>query len=96
MLIKKGEIVTLMSGVYSSRHRPMVAVQDFDLTAVAADIIAGMTLVDRNWEIGLLDEILESRGLLQPLPNRQIQFDYFSEELLLEEKPFEPLWFDDK
>ena len=96
MHIKKGEVITLMTGGYSSRHRPMVAVQDFDLAAVVADITNGMTLVDRNWEIGLLDEILESRGLLQALPNRQIQFDYFSEELLIEETPFEPLWFDDK
>lgn len=96
MQIKKGEIITLMSGVYGSRHRPMVAVQDFDLTAVATDITAGMTRVDREWEIGLLDEILEARGFLQPLPNRQLCFDYWSDNLVVEEAPFEPLWFNDQ
>lgn len=96
MHIKKGEVITLMTGGYSSRHRPMVAVQDFDLAAVAADITAGMTRVDRDWEIRLLDEILEARGLLRPLANRQLRFDYWSDGIVIEEEPFERLWFDDK
>lgn len=96
MQIKKGEVITLMSGGYGDRHRPMVATQDFDLAAVAGDITAGMSRVDREAQLGVLDEILEARGLLQALPNRQLRFDYWSDELVLEEEPFKPNWFNDQ
>ena len=89
MQIKKGEIITLMSGVYRDRHRPMIATQDFDLAAVTADITAGMDKIDRDQEIYVIDEILEARGLLQPVQSREICFDYWSEELVIEEKPYQ-------
>lgn len=56
MLIKKAEIVTLMSGVYGDRHRPMIATQDFDLATVTAEITAGMDRGDRDHKLYVLTD----------------------------------------
>lgn len=67
MLIKKDEIITLMHGIRDERDRPMVATQDFDLSAIANQLTSGMDVYDKQMEVYILHERLEDLGLARPL-----------------------------
>nr|WP_314481807.1 hypothetical protein [uncultured Pseudomonas sp.] len=57
MLLKKGEVVTIASGIFESYSRdgPFVVTQDFDLGAFVTESASAVT---QNWEVsGVLWEV---------------------------------------
>lgn len=72
MLIKKDEVFTLTHDL-DERNRPMVALQDFDLVAVANQIVAGMNKFETADESWLLIERLEDFGLAKPFEQTLIR-----------------------
>lgn len=89
MLLKKGEVVSIASGIFESysREGPFVATQDFDLGAFVAKAVSA---VGETWELtGLLWEVprvLVEQGLLVELPCRRIHLGSLGEVELTEEK----------
>jgi len=89
MLLKKGEVVTVASGIFESysREGPFVATQDFDLGAFVAK---AMSTVTEAWEVtGVLWEvprILVEQGFLVELPCRRIHLGSLGDVELTEEK----------
>ena len=89
MLFKKGEVVTIASGIFESysREGPFVATQDFDLGAFVAKTVSAVT---EAWEVtGVLWEVprmLVEQGLLVELPCRRIHLGSLGEVELTEEK----------
>ncbi|POM10559.1 hypothetical protein CUU62_22915 [Pseudomonas sp. WP001] len=89
MLLKKGEVVTVASGIFESysREGPFVATQDFDLGAFVAK---AMSAVTEAWEItGVLWEVprmLVEQGFLVELPCRRIHLGSLGGVELTEEK----------
>jgi len=84
MLLKKGEVFTVASGIFESysREGPFVATQDFVAKAVSA--------VTEAWEVtGVLWEVprmLVEQGLLVELPCRRIHLGSLGDVELTEEK----------
>ncbi|WP_339498536.1 hypothetical protein [Pseudomonas canadensis] len=89
MLLKKGEVVTVASGIFESysREGPFVATQDFDLGAFVAKAVSADT---ETWEVtGLLWEVprmLVDQGLVVELPCRRIHLGALGDVELTEEK----------
>lgn len=89
MLLKKGEVVTVASGIFESYSRggPFVATQDFDLDAFVAKVASAVT---EAWEVtGLLWEaprMLVEQGFLVELPCRRIHLGSLGDVELKEEK----------
>ena len=89
MLLKKGEVVSIASGIFEvySREGPFVATQDFDLGAFVAETVSAVT---ETWEITeLLWEVprtLVDQGLLVELPCRRIHLGALGDVELTEEK----------
>lgn len=89
MLLKKGEVVTVASGIFDSysRQGPFVATQDFDLGAFVGKAVSAVT---ETWEVtGLLWEVpqmLVDQGLLVELPCRRIHLGALGDVELTEEK----------
>ncbi|MBD8682322.1 hypothetical protein [Pseudomonas sp. CFBP 13719] len=89
MLIKKGEVLTIASGIYEGYDRsgPFVATQDFDLATFVASAKA---TIEEPWEVaGLMYEIprmLYAQGLLAKQPCRRIYFEGMMDFELGEEK----------
>lgn len=89
MLLKKGEVVTVASGIFESysREGPFVATQDFDLGAFVAKAVSA---VMEAWEVtGVLWEVprmLVEQGFLVELPCRRIHLGSLGDVELTEEK----------
>ncbi|QXG45611.1 hypothetical protein [Pseudomonas viridiflava] len=89
MLLKKGEVVSIASGIFESysREGPFVATQDFDLGAYVAKTVSADT---ETWEVtGMLWEVprlLVEQGLLVELPCRRVHLGASGEVDLTEEK----------
>ncbi|MFL6876799.1 hypothetical protein ACJ6YJ_18265 [Pseudomonas marginalis] len=89
MLLKKGEVVTVASGIFESysREGPFVATQDFDLGAFVAKAVSAVT---EAWEVtGVLWEVprtLVEQGFLVELPCRRIHLGSLGGVELTEEK----------
>lgn len=89
MLLKKGEVVTVASGIFESysREGPFVATQDFDLGACVAKAVSAAA---ETWEVtGVLWEVprmLVEQGLLLELPCRRIHLGSQGDVELTEEK----------
>ncbi|MBA1244935.1 hypothetical protein [Pseudomonas japonica] len=91
MLIKKGEVLTIASGIYEGYDRagPFVATQDFDLAVFVA---SAKDTVDEAWEnAGLMYQIprmLFAQGLVVMKPCRRIYLGWTDLELGEEEEDF--------
>lgn len=72
MLIKKDEVFTLTHDL-DERNRPMIALQDFDLVAVANQIVAGMSEFETAAEAWTLIERFEDLGLAKPFSQSLIR-----------------------
>lgn len=89
MLLKKGEVFTVASGIFESysREGPFVATQDFNLDAFVAKAVSPVTEV---WEVtGVLWEVprmLVEQGLLLELQSRRIHLGSLGDVELTEEK----------
>ncbi|WP_434578019.1 hypothetical protein J3P95_07555 [Pseudomonas sp. Z5-35] len=89
MLLKKGEVVSIASGVFEtySRDGPFVATQDFDLGAFVAETVSAVT---ETWDITKLlwevPRMLVDQGLLVELPCRRIHLGALGDVELTEEK----------
>lgn len=90
MLIKKDEIVTFMHGFFGERDRPMVAVKEFDLDVVIATLTEGMDVYDCQSETYIIIERLEDMGLMRPVPQTLIRFNYEDERLTIQAEEEEP------
>lgn len=91
MLLKKGEVVSIASGIFESysREGPFVATQDFDLGAFVAKTVSAT----ETWELtGVLWEVprlLVEQGLLVELPCRRIHLGALGDvEVTEEQKDF--------
>ena len=88
MLLRKGEVVSIASGIFDaySREGPFVATQDFDLGAFVAKAVSAVT---EAWEItGVLWEVprmLVEQGLLLELPCRRIHLGSLGDVVLTSE-----------
>lgn len=89
MLLKKGEVVTVASGIFESYSREglFIATQDFDLGAFVAETVSGVT---ETWEVTELlwelPRLLVKQGLLVELPCRRIHLGSLGDVELTEEK----------
>ncbi|PRA33678.1 hypothetical protein [Pseudomonas poae] len=89
MLLKKGEVVTVVSGIFESysREGPFVATQDFDLDTFVAKAVSAVT---EAWEVtGVLWEVprmLVVQGFLAELPCRRIHLGALGDVELTEGK----------
>ena len=89
MLLKKGEVVSIASGIFAaySRDRPFVATPYFDLGAFVAETVSAVT---ETWEITELlwglPRLLVEQGLLVELPCRRIHLGSLGDVELTEEK----------
>jgi len=89
MLLKKGEVVSIASGIFESYscEGPFVATQDFDLGAFVAKALSAVT---EAWEVtGVLCEVtrmLVEQGFLVELPCRRIHLGSLGDVELTEEK----------
>ena len=87
MLLKKGEVVTVASGIFESysREGPVVATQDSDLVFVGKAVSA----VTETWEVTELlcelPRLLVEQGLLVELPCRRIHLGSLGDVELTEE-----------
>lgn len=75
MIVKKGEMITLASGIFESysREGPLVAQQDFDLAAfVGEKVFAGMSGREVNELLNAVPGMLIEEGLMVELPCRKI------------------------
>lgn len=88
MLLKKGEVVTIASGIFESYSRdgPFVVAKDFDLGAFVTESVSAVT---QNWEVsGVLSDVsrtLVEHGLLVELPCRRIHLGSLGDVELTEE-----------
>ena len=88
MLLKKGEVVSIASGIFESysREGPFVATQDFDLDVFVAKNVSA----SETWELtGVLWEVprvLVEQGLLVELPCRRIHLGALGDVEVTEEK----------
>lgn len=88
MLLKKGEVVSIASGIFESysREGPFVATQDFDLGVFVPKTVSPT----ETWELtGVLWDVpraLVEQGLLVELPCRRIHLGASGEVELTEEK----------
>lgn len=88
MLLRKGEVVSIASGIFDaySREGPFVATQDFDLGAFVAETVSAVT---ETWEITELlwelPRLLVEQGLLVELPCRRIHLRSLADVELTEE-----------
>lgn len=75
MIVKKGEVITIASGVFEGYDRagPFMAVQDIDLDAFLA---AARALLEEPWELSALlqsvPRMLHEQALIAKLPCRRI------------------------
>lgn len=90
MLIKKDEIFTFMHGLCDERDRPMIATQEFDLSAIANQLIQSMDDYDKQAEVDLLHERLEDLGLARPLQQTLIRLGLEADHVVLERAEEEP------
>ncbi|RMR86329.1 hypothetical protein [Pseudomonas coronafaciens] len=89
MIVKKGEVITIASGIFESYDRagPFVVTQDVDVEAFIAD---ARTRLEEPWELSALlsdvPRILCEQGLLAKLPCRRIYLGSMGEVDIGEEK----------
>ncbi|WP_434603086.1 hypothetical protein J3P85_07095 [Pseudomonas sp. Z1-12] len=89
MLLKKGEVVTVASGIFESysREGPFVATQDFDLGAFVAKAVSDVTEPwEVTWGLWEVPRMLVEHGLLLELPCRRIHLGSLGDVELTEEK----------
>lgn len=75
MIVKKGEVIILASGIFESYRRegPFVALQDCDLAVLVGErAVAGMTRLEVDGMLDEVPEMLIERGVLGKLPCRKI------------------------
>lgn len=75
MIVKKGDIITLASGIFESYNRegPFIAIHGFDLGAFVSERAhAGMTRLEVDDLLEGIPAMLIERGLLTELPCRRI------------------------
>jgi len=88
MIVRKGEVITIASGIFEGYERagPFVATQDIDIDAIVADAVAR---IEKPWELrSVLSEIpkqLYERGLIEKLPCRGIYLGRLSDVDIHEE-----------
>lgn len=88
MIVRKGEVITIASGIFEGYDRagPFVATQDIDVDAIVADAVAR---IEKPWELrGVLSEIpkqLYERGLIEKLSCRRIYLGGLSDVDIREE-----------
>lgn len=76
MIVKRGEFITLASGIFESYNRegPFIAVHGFDLDAFVSERAhAGMTRLEMDDLLEGIPAMLIARGLLTELPCRRIE-----------------------
>jgi len=67
MIVKKGEVISLMNGIYDEHESPMVVVRDFDLKVIAEEIRASMVRKHGHPPTTCFREQLEELGYLTKL-----------------------------
>lgn len=89
MIVKKGEVISIASGVFESYDRagPFIATQDIDLEAF---LVEARTLLQEPWELSALlsdvPRMLFEQGLIAKLPCRRIYLGRMGEVDLREEE----------
>jgi len=75
MIVKKGDVITLASGIFESYNRegPFIAVHGFDIDAFVSERAhAGMTRLEVDDLLEDIPAMLIERGLIAELPCRRI------------------------
>jgi hypothetical protein len=91
MIVKRGEVICIASGVFEGYDRagPFVVAQEFDLNAFI-DLVK--TSVAEPWEISTLmydiPRLLVEQGLISKMPCRNVYLGAFGEFDVGEEKEF--------
>lgn len=89
VIVRKGEVVTIASGIFESYDRagPFIATRDIDLDAFIANARA---LPEESWELSSLlqsaPRMLHEQGLIAKLPCRRIYLGSMGEVDIGEEK----------
>ena len=89
MIVKKGEVITIASGIFEGYDRagPFIATQDINLDAFIGD---ARTLMQEPWELNALlsdtPRMLFEQGLITKLSCRRIYLGSMGEVDIGEEK----------
>lgn len=90
--VKKGEVISIASGVYESYERsgPFVAMRDFDLDAIVERLKPAVSepweITDLMWSI---PEMLIKEGFIVAMPCRRLYLGSFGEFDVSEERWYE-------